>query len=197
MKPLIFLASLLLMVSTSAHADRKLPVDGGTITSGIGWRLDPFGSGRMVYHAGIDVSVPEGTPVYPTKAGVVIFAGPYGGYGNMVAVDHGGGIVTLYGHNASVAVRQGQKVTTATVIAHSGSTGRSTGPHVHYEVRNLGVRKLTPEQMEAKLKETVKDTIDEWIEDFVTGKGGPEMSLPIPLPTGALNGRSAPPPRRD
>ena len=103
----------------------------GVITSGFGWRW-----GRM--HEGVDLAVPNGTPVVAAKAGVVIVAGWMGGYGNLVVVDHGGGIATAYGHNTNVTVGVGQYVEQGQLIAYSGSTGHSTGPHVHFEVRING-----------------------------------------------------------
>ena len=103
----------------------------GVITSGFGWRW-----GRM--HEGVDLAVPNGTPVVAAKAGVVIVAGWMGGYGNLVVVDHGGGVATAYGHNTSVTVSVGQFVEQGQLIAYSGSTGHSTGPHVHFEVRING-----------------------------------------------------------
>jgi murein DD-endopeptidase MepM/ murein hydrolase activator NlpD len=101
------------------------------ITSPFGWRW-----GRM--HEGVDLAVPNGTPVVAAKAGVVIVAGWMGGYGNLVVVDHGGGVATAYGHNTSVTVSVGQFVEQGQLIAYSGSTGHSTGPHVHFEVRING-----------------------------------------------------------
>ena len=103
----------------------------GVITSGFGWRW-----GRM--HEGVDLAVSTGTPVVAAKAGVVIVAGWMGGYGNLVVVDHGGGVATAYGHNTSVTVGVGQQVEQGQLIAYSGSTGHSTGPHVHFEVRING-----------------------------------------------------------
>jgi murein DD-endopeptidase MepM/ murein hydrolase activator NlpD len=103
----------------------------GILTSGFGWRW-----GRM--HEGIDISCPTGTPVSAAAGGTVIYAGWMGGYGNLVVIDHGGGIATAYGHNTSVAVGGGQSVGQGQVIAYSGSTGHSTGPHVHFEVRVNG-----------------------------------------------------------
>jgi murein DD-endopeptidase MepM/ murein hydrolase activator NlpD len=103
----------------------------GVITSGFGWRW-----GRM--HEGVDLAVSNGTPVVAAKAGVVIVAGWMGGYGNLVVVDHGGGVATAYGHNTTVTVGVGQQVEQGQLIAYSGSTGHSTGPHVHFEVRING-----------------------------------------------------------
>lgn len=103
----------------------------GILTSGFGWRW-----GRM--HEGIDLAVANGTPVVAAAAGTVIVAGWMGGYGNLVVVDHGGGISTAYGHNTSVTVGVGQQVAQGQLIAYSGNTGHSTGPHVHFEVRVNG-----------------------------------------------------------
>ena len=103
----------------------------GVLTSGFGWRW-----GRM--HEGVDIAVSNGTPVVAAKAGVVIVAGWMGGYGNLVVVDHGGGVATAYGHNTSVTVGVGQQVAQGQLIAYSGNTGHSTGPHVHFEVRING-----------------------------------------------------------
>ncbi|MGN0708895.1 MAG: murein hydrolase activator EnvC family protein [Anaerovoracaceae bacterium] len=86
-------------------------------------------------HPGMDIGVASGTPVKAAAAGVVIYAGWNGGYGNCVAISHGSGLITLYGHNSSILVSVGQRVSQGTVIAKSGSTGWSTGPHVHFEVR--------------------------------------------------------------
>jgi murein DD-endopeptidase MepM/ murein hydrolase activator NlpD len=158
----LFGASLVaLLVVPAAEAARSLPVD-GTITSGVGWRQDPFGSGRLVYHRGIDISVPTGTAVHPTQEGYVFFSGEYGHYGNLVAVAHGEGYITLYGHNSEVKARVGEWVTPETVIALSGSTGRSTGPHVHYEIRRFeGKEKARQEQVIGAMRENLERTLRE------------------------------------
>lgn len=106
----------------------------GTITSGFGWRISPFGDGNEL-HPGVDIAYAMGAPVVATADGEVVVSGPAGGYGNLVQIDHGNGIVTLYGHNSQLAVTVGQQVKKGQVIAYAGSTGYSTGPHVHYEVR--------------------------------------------------------------
>jgi murein DD-endopeptidase MepM/ murein hydrolase activator NlpD len=103
----------------------------GILTSTFGWRW-----GRM--HEGIDLAVGTGTPVVAAASGTVIVAGWMGGYGNLVVIDHGNGIATAYGHNTSVAVSYGQSVAQGQLISYSGSTGHSTGPHVHFEVRVNG-----------------------------------------------------------
>ena len=109
----------------------------GPITSEFGWRTHPiFGSAR--FHSGLDIGGDYGLPVCAAQSGVVIEAGWIGGYGNAVMIDHGGGIVTLYGHNESFAVGVGQQVSQGQVIAYCGSTGNSTGPHCHFEVRVNG-----------------------------------------------------------
>jgi murein DD-endopeptidase MepM/ murein hydrolase activator NlpD len=89
-------------------------------------------------HEGIDIAVPTGTPVAAAASGTVITAGWLGGYGNLVVIDHGNGLATAYGHNSGLAVGVGQSVAQGQVIAYSGSTGHSTGPHVHFEVRVNG-----------------------------------------------------------
>ena len=103
----------------------------GILTSGFGWRW-----GRM--HEGIDLAVGNGTPVVASASGTVIVAGWLGGYGNLVVIDHGNGLATAYGHNTSVTVGYGQSVAQGQLIAYSGNTGHSTGPHVHFEVRVNG-----------------------------------------------------------
>lgn len=105
----------------------------GYISSGYGTRRSPF-TGRTVHHKGVDFAVQWGSPVYATADGVVTFSGWHRGLGKMIAIDHGYGIVTKYGHNSSLTVRAGDGVKRGDVIARAGSTGRSTGSHVHYEV---------------------------------------------------------------
>ncbi|HEY5512876.1 MAG TPA: M23 family metallopeptidase [Geomonas sp.] len=163
----------LLLLPAAALAGRQSPVDGGVVTSGVGWRLDPFGSGRMTYHNGYDIAVPMGTRVYPVESGTVYFAGTYKGYGEMVAVDHGNGYVTIYGHNSQVLVKPGDRVKTTTVLALSGSTGRSTGPHVHYEMRQTpGHQKERRAAMQADLQKAVRETVEGLIEKELQGQGG-------------------------
>jgi murein DD-endopeptidase MepM/ murein hydrolase activator NlpD len=103
----------------------------GVLTSVFGWRW-----GRM--HEGIDLAVPTGTPVVASASGTVIVAGWLGGYGNLVVIDHHNGVATAYGHNTSVTVAYGQSVAQGQLIAYSGNTGHSTGPHLHFEVRVNG-----------------------------------------------------------
>lgn len=106
----------------------------GPVTSWFGQRVSPFGDGSEL-HQGIDIASAAGTPVVAAADGQVVQSGWSGGYGNMVQLDHGNGITTIYGHNSSVAVASGQPVKKGQVISFAGSTGRSTGSHVHYEVR--------------------------------------------------------------
>jgi murein DD-endopeptidase MepM/ murein hydrolase activator NlpD len=110
------------------------PIANFTFTSAFGVRSDPF-RGSAAMHAGIDLSSPYGTPIYATADGIVDRAEWFGGYGNMVEIDHGKGIATRYGHMSRVAAREGEKVKRGELIGYVGSTGRSTGNHLHYEVR--------------------------------------------------------------
>lgn len=111
-----------------------LPLASARLTSGFGWRVHPLGGGVRA-HSGIDLAAAYGTPIVATAAGVVGTAGWSGGYGLMVAIGHGGGVQTRYGHLSRLAVAPGQAVAAGEVIGYVGSTGESTGPHVHYEVR--------------------------------------------------------------
>ena len=109
----------------------------GEITSPYGYRVHPIW-GTTIYHSGIDIGVDEGTPVHAADGGVVVWSGWMGGYGYAVVIDHGNGLSTLYGHNSELAVEEGQSVAKGQVISYAGSTGNSTGPHVHFEVRANG-----------------------------------------------------------
>jgi len=111
------------------------PLRTAEFTSGFGVRSDPFRHGAAM-HPGIDLAAPYGTPVYATADGTVLRAGwNSGGYGNLVEIDHGRGIVTRYGHMSKIIVGEGQHVTRGQQVGYVGSTGRSTGNHLHYEVR--------------------------------------------------------------
>lgn len=110
----------------------------GWYTSRFGYRADPY-TNRPQMHAGIDMAAPPGTPVYAPADGVVSYVGYEAGYGKLVSIDHGYGVVTRFGHNSRVFVEQGQKVHRWDVISAVGNSGRSTGPHVHYEVRIHGI----------------------------------------------------------
>jgi septal ring factor EnvC (AmiA/AmiB activator) len=106
----------------------------GHITDSFGQRLDPF-SGEGAFHTGVDVAADYGAPVHATADGVVLDAGQHSGYGRVVIVDHGFGLTTWYAHLSSYAVISGTRVKRGEVIGYTGISGRSTGPHVHYEVR--------------------------------------------------------------
>lgn len=103
----------------------------GRVTSGFGSRW-----GRL--HAGVDIGAPTGTPIWATKDGTVIFSGVQSGYGNVVIVSHGGGLTTLYGHQSRIAASNGKQVRQGETIGYVGNTGRSTGPHLHFETRYGG-----------------------------------------------------------
>lgn len=117
------------------HMPLDMPVSAANFdkSSGFGPRIDPF-TGRYAFHPGVDFAGAWGSVVHATAPGTVVFAGYRGGYGNMIEIDHGNGIHTRYGHLSSISVRVGAKVGKGAAIGHVGSTGRSTGPHVHYEV---------------------------------------------------------------
>ncbi|MER3434827.1 MAG: peptidase M23 [Leptolyngbya sp. ERB_1_1] len=114
----------------------NLPSD-APITSGFGYRMHPI-LGYQRFHAGIDFGADYGSPILAADRGVVIFAGWYGGYGNAVILDHGNGITTMYAHAQELYVSEGQIVERGKAIAATGSTGLSTGPHLHFEVRKDG-----------------------------------------------------------
>lgn len=109
----------------------------GPITSEFGWRTHPI-FGTEKYHSGLDIGGEYGMSVVAADGGVVIYAGWISGYGNAVIIDHGNGVSSLYGHNQSLVVSEGQSVSQGQLIAYCGSTGNSTGPHVHFEVRENG-----------------------------------------------------------
>ncbi len=118
------------------------PITSGWLSSPYGYRADPF-TGKRAWHSGVDFSSLEGSDVIVTAAGVVTTVDRKPGYGVFVEVSHGGGYTTRYGHNKSVLVKKGDIVKKGQVIAKVGSTGRSTGPHVHYEITKNG-KKLNP-----------------------------------------------------
>lgn len=120
----------------------KRPLKNGKITSQFGKRLDPF-LNRYALHSGMDFKAPTGTPVYATGPGKVIKAGWNGGYGQMVEIQHAGNITTRYAHLSRLHVNEGDHISAGTAIGRVGSTGRSTGPHLHYETR-LGEKAINP-----------------------------------------------------
>jgi murein DD-endopeptidase MepM/ murein hydrolase activator NlpD len=114
------------------------PVDSGWSASSFGWRIDPF-TGMQAMHEGVEFVVDTGTPVVAAAGGIVVHAGPHYQYGNMVEVDHGNDFTTRYAHLSKIIVKEGAVVQRGRKIAESGSTGRATGPHLHFEVRYNGV----------------------------------------------------------
>jgi len=146
----------LLIASTPAFAELNLPVN-GPITSGVGLRLDPFGSGKLIYHRGIDIAVPLGTPVQAVRKGRVVFAGERRGYGATVIIEHDNRDRTMYGHNSLVRVTPGELVESGMVVAFSGNTGRSTGPHVHFELIPSGLPVVEQDDKEDQRLQQVLD----------------------------------------
>jgi murein DD-endopeptidase MepM/ murein hydrolase activator NlpD len=110
------------------------PVD-GKLESGFGGRRNPFGGSSYEFHSGQDIDAPYGAPVIAGASGKVVFAGWQSGYGQLVVIDHGSGLTSRYGHLSHIDVIEGQTISRAEFLGRVGSTGRSTGPHLHYEVR--------------------------------------------------------------
>lgn len=134
---IIALALLCAFASQIQAADYGFAPVSGQMTSNFGWRTDPI-HGRNRFHGGVDIAANQGTPVYATQGGMVIYSGSYGGYGNVVVLNHGNSLYTLYGHNSKLLVTAGQPVYAGQPISLVGSTGRSTGPHLHFEVHYSG-----------------------------------------------------------
>jgi len=143
----------------SLLADAILPVH-GTISSRVGLRYDPI-DGMLRHHNGVDIAVPAGTPVKPVLPGVVSYSGFRPGYGNEIIVVHDDGMITLYAHNSTNLVKEGERVTAGSTIALSGSTGHSTGPHLHFEAWKDGVNLTTV---------------------FLSHMPGSGISIPVPHP---------------
>lgn len=112
----------------------RMPLQDTRLTSDYGMRTHPV-LGRRMGHKGVDLAAPTGTPIYATADGMVSRAGPFSSYGNYVAIEHGSRIQTRYAHMSRIAVSEGSRVRKGDIIGYVGSTGRSTGPHLHYEVR--------------------------------------------------------------
>jgi murein DD-endopeptidase MepM/ murein hydrolase activator NlpD len=129
------------------------PVEGGRISSNFGYRQSPFNK-RREFHCGLDISSPRGTPVKASADGVVTYCGYKGDLGKTVVIDHGFGIVTHYGHLSEIKTKAGQQVKRGEFIGKVGNTGRSTGPHLHYEVRlnsnPINPQKYIPEYLASK-----------------------------------------------
>jgi murein DD-endopeptidase MepM/ murein hydrolase activator NlpD len=128
---------------TEQHAQQQLipnraPVAHGYFSSGFGWRIDPF-NGMNAFHEGMDFTAQEGTAILAAAGGVVVFAAAHPQYGNMVEIDHGNDLVTRYAHASRLLVKVGDVVLRGSKIAEVGNTGRSTGTHLHFEVRHRGV----------------------------------------------------------
>lgn len=133
----IVAVSMTFPLNAAGDTEIGSPVREGRISSLFGMREDPF-EGEQRFHAGIDIAAPVGTPVRPVAAGRVIFSGFYQGFGRIVAIQHGKHMSSLYAHFGDIRVAVGQLVHRETVLGVVGSSGRSTGPHLHFEVRVAG-----------------------------------------------------------
>ena len=144
-----------------------MPVEGVRLTSGYGMRWHPVVGGRRA-HKGVDLAGPVGTPVHATADGVVGRADWFSSYGLYVAVEHGGNIETRYGHMSRLNVAAGQQVRKGDIIGYVGTTGRSTGPHLHYEVRIAGQSvNPIPYMQASEIRAAVNNS-----DPFATGEGG-------------------------
>jgi murein DD-endopeptidase MepM/ murein hydrolase activator NlpD len=142
----------------------RMPLEAATLTSGFGMRNHPVLGGRR-NHKGIDLAAPTGTPVYATADGVVAKAEWFSSYGNYIQIEHGGEMQTRFGHLSGYIVTAGQVVHKGDLIGYVGTTGRSTGPHLHYEVRVAGEAvDPTPYMVDTQLASS----------DPALGRGGPE-----------------------
>ncbi|GAA0266721.1 hypothetical protein GCM10009127_02850 [Alteraurantiacibacter aestuarii] len=149
---------------SSVSVPSRMPVDGVRLTSGYGMRNHPILSQRR-QHNGVDLAAPSGTPVFATADGLVGRAEYYGSYGNYVQIEHGGDLETRYAHLSSYTVSAGDEVNKGDLIGYIGSTGRSTGPHLHYEVRVEGEAVNPIPYMVAQYAE---------LDQGEGGRGGPE-----------------------
>ena len=142
---LAIVASLLIRpdVSFAVPGGTVYPLMGTRISSDYGIRKHPVLK-KVKHHGGIDLAAPKDAPIRSIRDGTVVFADPYGSYGNLVVISHAGGFTSHYGHCSSIKVRTGQRISAGHVIATVGSTGRVTGPHLHFEIRKNG----TPEDPE-------------------------------------------------
>ena len=148
----------------SVNVPSRMPLDSATLTSDFGMRTHPVLGGRR-NHKGIDLAQPTGTPVYATADGIVSRAEPFSSYGNYIQIEHGGEMQTRYAHLSGNAVASGEQVRKGQLIGFVGSTGRSTGPHLHYEVRVAGEAvDPTPYMVDTQIA-SVNPTL---------GQGGPE-----------------------
>jgi len=123
--------------SVRAHLPSIRPTDTGWLSSRFGFRPDPF-TGKEIFHRGLDFAVPRGTEVRCTGDGLVAAVQNQRGFGRVVKIDHGNGVQTVYAHLSEPLVKKGQRVQRGAIIARSGNTGRSTAPHLHYEIRVAG-----------------------------------------------------------
>jgi hypothetical protein len=127
----------------------RFPLSGFVVTSSFGMRKNPV-TGHLIFHKGIDLAAPQGTPVHPCADGVVTYTGYDPIYGNHIIVKHDGNRESLYGHLSSIKIELHQQVKTDTIIGTVGSTGQSTGPHLHFEIHENGVAKNPADMLKGK-----------------------------------------------
>jgi murein DD-endopeptidase MepM/ murein hydrolase activator NlpD len=157
------------MPATETATANLPPAPARQVTSPFGSRVDPIDGARK-FHPGIDLRAAAGEPIRVAGEGVVRRAGPRGGYGNAVEIDHGGGLTTLYAHASEVSVNPGERVVAGQEIARVGQTGRATGPHLHFEVR-LNNRQVDPTRYAGVVNRAL-NTYQKRAEDINAGKLG-------------------------
>jgi murein DD-endopeptidase MepM/ murein hydrolase activator NlpD len=135
----------------ASHEWVQMPIN-GPVSSKFGWRKDPI-SGERKFHCGLDIAAPKGSPIKAALEGRVIFSGKQRGYGNVVILDHGDELQTVYAHNKCNTVKDGDWVKGGSTVAQVGASGRSTGPHLHFEVRK-GMKTVDPSQVLPSLRPT-------------------------------------------
>ncbi len=132
------LSNMYLQLYDMGDGNFKWPTEGGVVSSNFGYRRNPFGGYAGDFHGGIDIAAPYGAPIYASSTGKVEMAQWNGGYGKYVKVNHGNGYETSYAHMSTITARVGATVKKGEVIGYVGSTGYSTGPHIHFEIKNKG-----------------------------------------------------------
>jgi hypothetical protein len=191
MRKLLFLLYLVISLCQAtpvlAYPQESVPSPvAGSISSPFGWRVHPI-TGKNRFHSGLDIAASRGTPIYAVQPGWVVFSGTYAGYGNLVVIEHADGLHTWYGHSSVILKQSGEWVNAGDNIALVGSTGNSTGPHLHFEVRIRG-EAVDPLQYLATLAQPLNTAQAQFTSNSPSQLPA-HLPAPLPLPSAA-----APPP---